>query len=408
MFFSKVILSIGLVAGVVLAGASSSSAETSSGGEPTETVGVLADLTGVGAVTGDTTTQGIKAGVGLAATEDYHVKYVIADTTSTLSGALSAAQMLVEEDHVFAVIMISQLGFAAAPYLAKNNIPVVGVNVDGPEWLTDRNMFSVYGFSDYTRVSTEAGKIYKLLGGTEYGGAAYSISPASYDSEEDSAKSAQLAGLKVAYQNTVLPYGTTNVAPVALAMKSAGVNILYPSIAQASSFALVQALKQEGVNFKAVLPTGYGGDLIEGGPDAKQIAQDVYFTDTFEPSEMHTAATEKLQKALKAYAGVTTDPTLNEYAGYLSIDGLVQGLKAAGKNPTQAEFINAMLGIHHYDAQGLWGGRTLSFALEGRGAGASTNNCEYTVQYRGTSFHLVSGAEPVCGTIIPGHLKATP
>ncbi len=399
MFFSKVLLASALISGAVVTGASASSAATS---EPTVTVGVIADLTGAGAVTGNSTTQGIKAGVGLASSEGYKVKTDIVDTASSPTGALTAAQKLVEQDHVYAVIMISQLGFSAAPYLAQNHVPVIGVNVDGPEWLTDGNMFSVFGFADYTKVSTLQGKIYKQLGGTSYGGAAYSIAPASYDDEEGGAASAKLAGLKVAYTNTQLPYGTTNVAPVALAMKSAGVNIMYPAIAQATSYALVQALKQDGVKFKAILPTGYGGDLTEGGPDSKQIAQGVYFTDSYEPSEMHTAATEKLQTNLKKYAGVTTDPTLNEYAGYLSIDALVQGLKAAGKNPTQAKFITTMQGIHNYNAQGLWGGRSISFALQGRGSDTSQTDCDYTVQYKGSTFHLQSGMEPTCGKIVSG------
>ena len=39
----------------------------------------------------------------------------------------------------------------------------------------------------------------------------------------------------------------------------------------------------------------------------------------YEPVEMHTAATEKLQNALSTYAGVTGDPTEAEYHGYLSV-----------------------------------------------------------------------------------------
>jgi branched-chain amino acid transport system substrate-binding protein len=109
-----------------------------------------------------------------------------------------------------------------------------------------------------------------------------------------------------------------------------------------------------------------------------------------------------LANALKTYAGVTTDPTFNEYGAYLGINALVQGLKAAGKNPTQAKFINTILGIHNYAAAGLWGGRTISFALQGRGEFSGADNCVWLTQYVGTKFHLVPGLDPVCGTTLKG------
>jgi hypothetical protein len=55
--------------------------------------------------------------VVLARRAGYTIKYVIGDTTSTPGGALTAAQKLVEQDHVFAVIAVSSLTFAAANYL---------------------------------------------------------------------------------------------------------------------------------------------------------------------------------------------------------------------------------------------------------------------------------------------------
>ena len=365
------------------------------------TVGVLADLTGPASVTGDTTVDGIKAGIGVAAKEGYNIKYVVADTTSTPTGALTAAKKLVEEDHVFAVIMISELGFGAAQYLTSQNVPVIGANVDGPEWLTARNMFSIFGYSDYTRVNTVYGKTFQGLGVTRLGGIAYSIEPASYDFVKSTAVSAQLAGIAVPYLNTNLPFGTTDVTPVAIAMKNAGVDGMFTGVAQATSFALVEALKLQGAKVKSFLPTGYGGDLTGGGPGASNVAQGVYFSVVYEPAEMHTAATEKLMNALKTYAGWTgPDPTEHQYFGYLSIDGLVQGLKAAGPNPTQAQFINTMLGITSYSADGLAGGHTMSFALQGRGTVSGYDNCTWMTQYSGTTFHLVPGMTPICGTTL--------
>jgi branched-chain amino acid transport system substrate-binding protein len=365
-------------------------------------VGVLTDLTGPGSNTGDTTEAGIKAGVGVATSEGYHIRYVVADTGTSPSRALTAAQTLVEQDHVFAVLQLSVVGFGAASYLASHGVPVIGSNSDGPEWLTNRNMFSVGGYQDYKKVQTTYGTLMKKLGITNVGGVAYSISPSSYNVVKSWAVSAGMAGIKVGYLNTHLPFGDTNVGPVAIQMKNAGVNGFYSAVVTSTSFAMVEALKQEDVKFTAIMPTGYGGDLTGGGPGASQAAQGLYFLDGYEPMEMHSAATNKLANALRQYAGVTSDPSLSEYLGYFSVDALVTGLKAAGPNPTAATLIDTMLGITNYRADGLWGGHTVSFAMSSRGSAAGADNCTWITRYSGSAFHLVPGLDPICGSQVPG------
>ncbi len=122
----------------------------------------------------------------------------------------------------------------------------------------------------------------------------------------------------------------------------------------------------------------------------------------YEPVEMHTAATEKFVNALKTYANWDQGPTLSEYAAYTSIAAFVDGLEKAGANPTQESFINTMLGITDFDAAGLWGGHTVSFALAGRGGVSDADNCGWITKYSGTTFQLVPGMDPICGKTIPG------
>lgn len=411
MVRGKRIMSVGLAAILIVAAACSSSSKGNAGtgttapsgaSLPTYTVGVMTDLSGPGSNTGDTTEPGIKAGIGVARGEGYNIKYVMADTTTSPTGALNAAKTLVEQDHVIAVIQISVVGFGAAQYLAQQGIPVIGADVDGPEWLTSRNMFSTFGYEDYTKVQTTVGLLMKKLGMTTVGGVAYGIEPASYDVVKSWAASAQLAGINVGFLDTNLPFGDTNMTPIALQMKAKGVDGMYTGVVSSTSFALAQALQQQNVKFKALMVTGYGGDLSGGGAGATQIAQGMYFLVGYEPVEMHTAATQKLVNALAQYANVTTEPTLSEYLGYTAIDGLVVGLKAAGANPTHASLINAMLGITNYAAAGLWGGKTVSMAMASRGQTAGAGNCTWIAQYSGTSFHLVPGLDPVCGKAVPG------
>ena len=395
---------------LIAAGCSSSSTSSTtstatgavSGGSKTITVGVLTDLTGPAASESGTSINGIKAGIGVAATMGYKIKYVVVDTETSPSEALSGAQKLVEQDHVFAVIGLSSLLFEASNFLTSNGVPVVGAAFDGPEWLSPKsyNMFSVIGNQDYTKVFTTTGLFLKSQGVTNLGSIGYSISPSSAAAARASAVSAQQQGIKSGYLNDSFPFGSTNVAPEALAMKSARVNGLVADTEPSTVFALATALRQEGVHLKAtVLPTGGGGDLIISGPAAVQAAQEDDFLSDFEPPEMQTAATRKLESALATYAGIHRDATFAEYLGYLSVLGLVQGLKGAGSNPTQSSLIKSLSHITDFNAAGLWGGhQTVNWSQRAVGP----TQCFWMTKLSGSTFHLISGSDPVCGSVIPG------
>jgi branched-chain amino acid transport system substrate-binding protein len=378
-----------------------SAAGGATGSAPTITVGVLTDITGIGG--SPSVVKGIEAGIGVAGAEGYKIRYVVGDTQSSPTGALTAAQKLVEEDHVFAVVAISGLTFAAAPFLSAHHVPVVGVAEDSTEWITSPNMFSIIGTEDYTKVESTYGEFFKRVGATRIGTLGFSIAPSAKEAAKAAAVSAETAGLTAPYVNPDFPFGSTNVGPVAIAMKNDGVDGFTTAVTPNINYLLLTALKQQGVTLKgALLPTGYGGDLQSAGAAAQQAAQGVYFLTGQEPAEMHTPATERMQSAFRTYAGVTGDPTFAEYWGYESIDGVVAGLKAAGGHPSQQQFMNAMLSIRSYNPAGLYGNQSVGFAMDQRGQAAGVNNCFWITQYVGDSFHLVPGMDPICGYIIPG------
>jgi ABC-type branched-subunit amino acid transport system substrate-binding protein len=387
------------------AGSSSAAGSSASGGSSgshghTITVGVLTDLTGEAASGNKTFINGINAGVVLAKRDGYTIKYVTGDTATSPAAALTAAQKLVTQDHVLVILAQSAIAFAAAPYLNSHHVPVIGVAEDASEWGTDTNMFPIGGALHITAVSTTFGRLLKLLGATTLGTLGYGISPSSADSALGATKSAELAGLKSGYVNANFPFGSTNVQPVAIAMKSAGVNAFYASVDPNTGFALITALRQSGDDLKAaILPDGYGADTLQAGPGALQAAQNVYFTLGYEPVEMNTPATKQFQADL-ATAGTTGVPTYSEYNGYVAVGLLLQGLKGAGSNPTQASLTTALSNIHNWNALGLWGGRTID--INNRTDVLNSTLCSYVTKLVGSNFQLVSGAEPLCGSNVPG------
>jgi branched-chain amino acid transport system substrate-binding protein len=385
------------------ASCSSSSSHTTGSSAQTYTVGVLTDLSGPAASTEASVPLGIKAGIGRAAEEGYKIKYVIADAATSPSGALAAAHRLVDQDHVFAVLAVSALTFAASSYLTSKGVPVIGAAVDGPEWQNSQNMFAIEGTPDYNTVYTLFGDFFKMQGVTNVAALGYGITKSSELSTKSTAASAEAVGLKVGYLNANFPFGSTNVGPIALSIKNAGSDGYYGGVETSTNFALIEAFRQQGINMKAaILPIGYGGDLLSGGPSAQQAAQGVFFESGYEPVEMHTTATQQLQSAMSKYAGVTQDPTFNEYLAYVSVDGFVTGIKAAGAHPTQASLISGLLGIKDYDAAGLLGSHPIGFTLPQRAAGYGPQQCTWVTKFEGTTFQLVPGADPLCGALVPG------
>jgi ABC-type branched-subunit amino acid transport system substrate-binding protein len=366
----------------------------------TFTVGILTDLTGLAASGNKTSVDGVKAGVVAAKRDGYTIKYVVADTKTTPDGALAAAKDLVRQK-VFVVVAHSALAYAGAAYLASQHIPVVGVAEDGPEWITSKNMFSVFGALHTEKVTTTYGKFFKAQGVTTVGALGYSISPASANAAKAAIVSAEAVGLKKGYLNANFTFGSTNVDPIAIAMKNAKVDGMTATVDPNTGFALITALRQRGDPLKvALLPTGYGGDLLQAGPSALQAAQNVYFTLSYEPVEMQTTATKAFQADLQA-AGVTGAPTFAEYNGYSSVLLLVEGLKAAGAKPTQASVITGLSGIHAFNPGGLFGSHPLDIN-DRDNLVSGPDNCQWITKLSGDKFQLVSGADPVCGEVVAG------
>ncbi|MDA8046119.1 MAG: ABC transporter substrate-binding protein [Actinomycetota bacterium] len=411
---TKLVTAFAVIA--LVAGCSSSTKPTSAGGSgggttattagtspvrSTVTVGILTDLTGLAASGNKTSVQGAEAAANtLAAQAGIHLKFVQGDTQSSPSGALSAAKQMVEQDNVSAVVAVSALTFGAASYLTSKGIPVVGTAEDGPEWITSKNMFSAFGFLDQTKIGTTYGALFKMLGVNTMGSLGYGISPSSAEAAKNAAASSKAEGVKVGYLNANFPFGSTNVAPIALAMKNNGVEGFVASVDPNTGFALVTALRQVGADLEvALLPTGYGGDLDQAGPGALTTGQGVYFYTSFEPVEMHTAATDRMQAAMRT-VGVTSDPTYGEYAGYVSTALLVDALKTLGANPSTADLVTALNGVKGFDGAGLFGHH--SFDLSNRPETArGVDGCIFVTKLEGKAFTLVPGADPICGTPLP-------
>jgi branched-chain amino acid transport system substrate-binding protein len=378
--------------GATTSGASSG---TASGGSPIK-IGLLADLTGSASSTFGTAEKGVKAYVdGVNADggiNGHKITYTVADTTSTPTGALTGARKLVQQDNVFAVIGDSASLYGAQAYLLKEGVPTISTGFDGPEWQDKKNtnLFDAIPNVSQSTAYTTAGQAVKKLGATTCGSLGYSDSPSSTASLKSFQKSCVAAGLKSGY-STGISFGSTDVAPAALAMKNSGVDFAYMSTVTNTGFAFAAAAKQIGSNMKISFPTGYGGDLLKV-PAAVQAAQGFYFQVTFQPIEMGTDATKVLQTRLAA-AGESAAPGYAEQVAYLSMAAFARGVKAAGDNVSRANFTTSLRAVTDFDADGLLSPVKVSFSDYD-----PAQSCSWYVQLQGSKFTLITGLEPICGT----------
>jgi ABC-type branched-subunit amino acid transport system substrate-binding protein len=377
---------------------------TAPSSKETITVGVLTDETGAAASGNKTSVDGVRAGTYYAARNGYTIKFVVGDTATNPATALTVATKFVTQDHVLAVIANSSLTFGAATYLTQHNVPVIGAAEDGPEWAKSSNMFSVFGELQSTKVATTEGAFFKQMGVTNLGVVAYSL-PVAANVAEGVAISAQIAGVQVGYKNTKLALGGS-VGPVVLQLKSAKVDGLVANVDPDTAFAIIKGLRDQGVNLKvALLPTGYGGDLLDSGAGAKAAAQGVYFLSGYEPVEMQTAATKQFVADLSS-ASITTEPAYAMYNGYTSVGLLVQALQGAGANPTQASLLASLSNIHKFTAMGLFGDHSVD-PNDRENVVAGADNCQWVAQFVGNGFRTVPNALPICGTLVPGKTVPT-
>jgi branched-chain amino acid transport system substrate-binding protein len=397
-------------AGVAACGSSSPSSSAASGGTTAAPsvikLGLITDLTGPFSSSFTSSEKGIKAYVDMVNADGgingHKLSYVVADTTSTITGAQTAAQELVQRDNVFAVVDDSAAFSGAEPYLLQRGVPAIGGAFDGPEWnvASNTNLFASTGVTDYNTVNSAVGKFMKAHGVTVCGAVGYPNATAG-PSAVSVVKSCTAAGLKDGYLNTQIPVGSTDVGPIALAMQKAGVNGIVLPVVVSTGFALLGALKQLGVKLRvALLSTGYGGDLLASSA-AVQAGQGYMFSSVGQPIETNTAATQQMAAAL-AKVGVTTTPTFAEQEAYIATAAVAAGLKAAGANVTQKSFMTALRNIHDFNADGLLSPGSVNFSnLNQNAGGAGAAGCIFAAQLEGTKFIPVSGT-PMCGQAVPG------
>jgi branched-chain amino acid transport system substrate-binding protein len=380
------------------AGGASGGAAKPSGG--TIKLGVLTELTGPAAAGFVTTKRGVSAYIDYinsqGGVDGKKLSVVFADTTGTPTGALTAAQKLVQSDKVYAIMENSSVSYGAERYLLHAGIPMIGSSIDGPIWgdTANTNLFAAPGYARGDEVMLATGQFIKSVGGTKCASLGYSDSQSAQQSAKAFIASCEKAGLKNAYLNVQVPSSTTDVGGIALAIKKSGADAISASLRPNTAFALIAALKQIGADIKVpYLLTGYGADLLQSAASVA-VSQGVYFSTLGYPAEVVNPATT-LRKQLLAKQGAASPPTFGDQYGYLVAVATVDILKQVGADATQADFIKKGKQIKTFNGDGL-----LPYDVD-FSQNRAVQGCVTATKLTGKDFVPVNGGKAICGGTAP-------
>ena len=352
------------------------------------TLGFIYTATGIAASISKTGIDGFQARIdrenAKGGVNGRQIKVISKDDQSSAQN-LTAAQDLVQNKHVFAVVNESPFAFVTYRWLQEQGVPMVGAGTDGTYYQEKGNdkilSYSGNSFPWGGLTYDFPARILKMAGATKIAVLAYgsaSASVASAKSFMDYAVPSQK--LDPVYTNTAVEFGTLDVSPQVLGIKQSGANGVYLPMAAATNAAVAQGLQQSGVNMKAVIvANGYGQELLDS-PGAKALPTSTLLTPGWKPVELETAATKRFQADLKKYAHFTGVPDFGMYAGYILADFTIAGLKNAGKPPTRQGLVDGTHALGTYDQAGL-ACQPVDVSVAGRGK-PPKETCSYAVQLK--------------------------
>jgi len=331
-------------------------------------------------------------------------KLVLVSADDGTIGPKAAAQQLVQNQGVFGVMDISAFVVVAAPYFQQQGVPVTGAGIDGPEWGQQpySNMFE-FGPPSYTPFSgkfyayDDTGRFLKSIGVTKLASLAYGISASSIQSSKSTIQASAPYGISNCYENNSVQFGQSAFTTEALAIQKNGCDGVVSGMVDASDVGLSASLKQAGVTAKQLYYTGYDQGVLEDS-NASAALDGAYFPASPNFTDPPTGIQQMLN-ALHTYApSLQGIPSFGVWGSYMAADVMIEGLEAAGANPTRQSFITSLRAVSNYDGHGLFAQGPLSFTGFGTVAMFSPQMCTDYVELKGGKF--VTVAKNICGKLV--------
>ncbi|HEV2310212.1 MAG TPA: ABC transporter substrate-binding protein, partial [Acidimicrobiia bacterium] len=314
------------------------------------------------------------------------------DDQSRASEDVIEARSLVEEKHVFAVLPVVTQIFAAGPYLASKGVPTFGWNINA-EWSDGPNLFGEKGsYLCFTCPSLAPAAVAHQVGAHTVAVLAYTAA-SSAQCAAGTAAGFREYGFDVAFVDSSLAFGFTDLGSDIDAMKSKGVQFVATCMDISGEVNAAQAMRRAGLtNVKFYAPQGYDPQtLAKYGNEL----DNVYFFAEFWPFEL-AKESKSLSLFIKQMNALHKPINEQALAGWIDADMLYKGIKKAGPHFTQKSVVDAINTFNGYTADGIrppvnWGvdghgpannmGNTVPSGTEGCAAYIEVINGKFVPQF---------------------------
>ena len=263
-------------------------------------------------------------------------------------------QGLLSQDDVFAVLPVAVLLFTGADLLGEAGVPTFGWDINA-EWGSEQgagppNLFGEKGsYYCFTCASQLAPWLARQVKAKKVGVLAYQA-PQSADCAKGLQSSFdKYPSAKVAFVDTSLAFGVTDLSSDVSKMKDDGVDLVATCMDNNGTLTLAKEIRRQGLNAIQYLPNSYNQKFIEENAPFFQGSYALTFFTPFEVKDKPKGLKD-FQKWMKK-AGFEQNE--NSLAGWINADLFYQGLKAAGPEFTRQEVVDAINAMTDYTAGGL-------------------------------------------------------
>ena len=283
-------------------------------------------------------------------------KLVLADKKDDQGSStvdLTVAQQLVQQNHVFAIVGVGTPFFGGAKFLAHQGVPTFGYQVSS-DWDAGPSLFGAYGsYLDFSTGAMDDSYVAKQLHATSVGIIAYGV-PQSAAACQAAVTGMGNFGVNVTYQDLAFGFGADPTADV-LQMKAHHVDMVLTCLDVTGNVSFARAIAQNGMTAHQVWLNGYDRSTLQQYSSIMSgvtlLVQHVPFEASADFPGKYPGMDTYIQEMQKYQPAHTYDEVALE--GWISAAQFVAGLRAVGKNITQAKVVSAINKTNTFTADGL-------------------------------------------------------
>jgi branched-chain amino acid transport system substrate-binding protein len=272
----------------------------------------------------------------------------------------SAVQQLVTQDDVFAVLPVASLLFSGADELVDEGVPTFGWTLN-PEWegTADEPRDNLFGQAGsivcFDCPKPEIPFLADQVGATSVGLLAYNIPQSAQCAagvQESFERYAEPGSAQVAFADTSLAFGTTDLSVQVSRMKEAGVDLVTTCMDLQGVVTLAREMNRQSLDAVQHLVNAYDQELLSEYSD---LFQGSYVLTYFTPFEVEDPP-EGLRSYLDWMERTGTEANENSLNGWLNAALFVEGMREAGPDFSRQAVIEAINAMTDWDAGGLLAG----------------------------------------------------